>query len=377
MKGRAETSPGTDEGAVEEPFEDTPGAAPGRVSWKRDLARSLCRARDIEKVLGVTAGSLEAVCAAYPARISPSVRQALSGPCGGPENPVWRQFVPDPREPDGTGEEDPLCEEAQSPVPGLVHRYPDRVLFQVETRCAVYCRYCLRKRLVGKKQEHGKEALEEGIGYIRKTPAVREVVLSGGDPLLLEDSVFFGLLSRLRDIPHVEVLRVHTRAPLALPSRITPAFARRLARFFPVYMNVQANHPSELGGEGGRALRILGAAGIPLGSQSVLLRGVNDSAETLAGLFTALLRLGVRPYYLHHLDRVRGAGHFYTPPGRGLRIMETLRARVSGMALPRYVVDLPGGAGKAALSPQTILGRRGGKWRVRSATGRVVEMDED
>ncbi|MFP4474442.1 MAG: KamA family radical SAM protein [Desulfatibacillaceae bacterium] len=330
------------------------------------------RPKDLARALGLDRAELERICARYPARISSHVLAGLGEPGG----PLWRQFVPDSVELEDSGEEDPLREEAGSPVPGLIHRYPDRVLFCVSNECAVYCRHCMRKRKVGRPFVATEGSRDRAVRYIAASPGLREVVLSGGDPLMLAPDRLLGLLERLRGIAHVEVLRIHTRVPCAAPERITPDLAAALSRFAPLFLNIQANHFTELTPEAGAALSLLADSGIPLGSQTVLLRGVNDDSRILARLFTTLLRHRVRPYYLHSLDRVRGAAHFAVPLSRGLRIMEQLRGGISGMAVPRFMVDLPGGGGKMDLLPQGIVGRRGSVWLIRDYRGRVVEVRE-
>lgn len=266
-----------------------------------------------------------------------------------PACPLRRQILPRAAEvevSDG-GLVDPLGEQAQSPVRGLVHRYPDRALMLVSTECASYCRFCTRGRLVGRADEaFGPHDLAAQLDYLRDNPAIRDVIVSGGDPLLLGDRRLDDILSALRSVPSVEVIRLHTRVPVFLPMRVTESLAAVLGRHRPVWVNVHVNHAKELAPETLRAFSRLAGAGLPLGAQTVLLRGVNDSADALEELFRALMRQGVRPYHLYHCDPVLGAEGFRTPLRTGAEIMETLRSRMSGLGLPTYVLDREGGRGK-------------------------------
>jgi lysine 2,3-aminomutase len=320
-----------------------------RSDWHDLLAASVSTAQELAARLPVSAVALAPVAARYPVRINPYFLGLIQSP----GDPIWRQVVPDGRELETDRlPADPMDEERQSPLPGLTHRYPDRVLLRVTNRCAVFCRHCLRKRLMGDPaRSPGREALAAALDYIRRHRAIREVILSGGDPLLLEDEALDRLLDRLQAIPQVEIVRIHSRVPGALPQRITPDLARLLRRRHPLHMVLQFNHPREITPEARRACRRLAQAGIPLGCQSVLLRGVNDDPAVMADLMRGLLRLGVKPYYLHHADPVRGAGHFRTDVATGLRIMAHLRQDPGGLAVPCYVADLPGGGGKVVLDP--------------------------
>lgn len=268
-------------------------------------------------------------------------------------DPIWRQCVPDSLELEESGLlPDPLNEEELSPVPGLIHRYPDRVVLLAASVCAVYCRFCMRKRKVGCPAEAiGREGLDDALRYIEETPEVRDVILSGGDPLLLEDDELEYILQRLRMIPHVEIVRIGTRVPVTLPERITPRLCRMLKGFHPLYVNTHFNHPLEVTQQSAEACSMLADAGIPLGNQTVLLKGVNDDPEVMKRLMQKLLTIRVRPYYIHQMDLVRGTGHFRADVRRGLEIMQGLRGHTSGMATPYYVIDAPGGKGKIPLLP--------------------------
>jgi lysine 2,3-aminomutase len=271
-----------------------------------------------------------------------------------PGDPMWRQFVPDVLElEDSEGQEDPLAEEPCSPVPNLVHRYPDRALWLVSTRCAAHCRFCTRKRRWLHPVPMTRALKTAALDYIAAERGVRDVLLSGGDPLLLGQRTLEGYLRALRRIGHVEIIRIGTRIPVALPARVTAALASSLGCYHPLYVNLHINHPWELTPETRHAVALLADAGIPLGSQTVLLRGVNDDERVLEELFRSLLALRVRPYYLLQMDLMRSTAHFRTPVATGLEIVAALHRRLSGMALPQYVIDLPGGRGKVPLLPTT------------------------
>lgn len=281
-----------------------------------------------------------------------------------PHDPLRLQAVPHP------GElrtydfelEDPLAEESHMPVTGITHRYPDRVLFYVSHHCPVYCRHCTRKRKVSNPGTTASRAqLEAGLDYIRRTTTVRDVLLSGGDPLTLSDERLDYLLTALRAIPHVEVIRLGTRNPVTLPQRITPALCEVLTRARPVYLHTHFNHPDELNQDALDALRQLADAGCILGNQMVLLRGVNDSPEVVMNLNRKLLVAGCRPYYMLQCDMAQGITHLRTPLSVGLEIMHHLRGRIGGMGVPHFVVDLPGGGGKIELLPEYLKSRHKGE----------------
>jgi lysine 2,3-aminomutase len=272
---------------------------------------------------------------------------------------------------------DPCGEDAHSPVPGLVHRYPDRVLFLVTDRCASYCRYCTRSRLVSNASGYDFHPnFEAQIDYIRRTPSIRDVLLSGGDPLLLSDEKLENLLSRLRAIPHVEFLRIGSRIPIFLPQRITPELCDMLRQFHPLFLSVHSNHPRELTTEVRDALGRLADAGIPLGNQSVLLRHVNDSAEVMKAQVQKLLMCRVRPYYIYQCDLIAGSAHLRASVRQGLQVMENLRGHTTGYAVPTYVIDAPGGGGKIPVSPEYVLSRNSDRVVIRNFEGKVFEYPE-
>jgi lysine 2,3-aminomutase len=269
---------------------------------------------------------------------------------------------------------DPLAEDADSPVPGIVHRYPDRVLFLVTGFCPVYCRYCTRSRMVGNpggEYRFDTSQWQRAIDYVAATPAVRDVLISGGDPLSLSDEKLDWLLTRLRAIPHVELLRIGSKMPAVTPQRITPSLAKMLRRHHPLFMSVHFTHPDELTPEVEEACGRLGDAGIPLGSQTVLMAGINDEVVTLMRLFHGLLRFRVRPYYLFQCDPVVGTAHFRVPVERAFEIMRGLRGHTSGYAVPTFAIDGPGGGGKIALLPESIVGRDGDELILRNFEGKL------
>ncbi len=287
----------------------------------------------------------------YPYKLSPYLADLIESA----DDPLGRQFVPTLQElDDSTGWLDPLAEDSLSPVNGLVHRYPNRALWLVSHKCAAHCRFCTRKRRWKGAREMSEDELAQGLAYLQKDHRIVDVLLSGGDPLLLSVERLEHLLSRLRAVPHIQVIRIGTRVPGVLPEVVTPALAAMISKYHPVFMNLHFNHPLEITAESRQACTTLADAGIPLGSQTVLLRGVNDDAAVLGELFQGLLTMRVRPYYLMQMDLTAGTGHFRTPVASGLKILLALRNRISGIAMPQFVIDLPGGHGKVPLVPNTI-----------------------
>jgi lysine 2,3-aminomutase len=313
--------------------------------------RTLRRVEDLISAGLASAASrpaLEAVAARYAIAVPPALQALIATP----DDPIFRQFIPDPAElitaPHESG--DPIADEALSPIPGIVHRYPDRALLKPLLACPVYCRFCFRREQVG--PDGGvlsDAALEAAYAYLEAQPGIREVILTGGDPLILSPRRLGAILRRLGAIPHIEVLRIHTRAPVADPALVTEALADALDIETPLFLCLHANHARELTPSVGAALRRLQRRGIPVLGQSVLLAGVNDSEAALGDLFRAMLRMRIKPYYLHQLDAAPGTARFYVPPERGRDILTNLRGHISGTALPIYVFDRPGGLGKIPL----------------------------
>jgi len=296
-----------------------------------------------------------------------------------PACPIRRQVIPSIEEGYDSPYDmsDPCGEDEAMPVPGLVHRYPDRVLFLVTDRCASYCRYCTRSRVVsGVGEQEMQLDFEQAFAYLEKHSEVRDVLLSGGDALLLSDDKLEGILSRLRAIRHIEFLRIGTRVPIFLPQRITPKLCGMLRKYHPLWMSVHVNHPRELTVEVREALGRLADAGIPLGNQSVLLAGVNDSVETMKELVHKLLLCRVRPYYLYQCDLIRGSSHLRTSVAKGLEIIEGLRGFTTGYAIPQFVIDAPGGGGKVPLNPGYVLYHDSEKVVIRNFEGRIFEYPE-
>jgi lysine 2,3-aminomutase len=294
---------------------------------------------------------LRRAAANFEFRISPAMVDLIKEP----GDPIWRQYVPDLQELEvHDGLVDSLAEDAHSPVPNITHRYPDRALFLVSPVCASYCRFCTRRRKVGDPEKIPLRELESAFRYLEAHTEIRDVILSGGDPLLLSDRRLDEICRRLRSIPHLEILRIGSRVPCHLPERITPELCAVLKRYHPLYLNTHFNHPDELTPAAVRALGMLADAGIPLGCQTVLLRGVNDDPEVMKRLMQKLLAARVRPYYIYMCDQVAGAEHFRTTVEKGLEIIRALRGWTSGLAVPHFVIDAPGGGGKIPLLPEYV-----------------------
>jgi len=340
------------------------------MAWKQQLTDSITTPEQLAGYFDIDPEPLRAVAARYPLLITPHYFNLIEKP----GDPIWRQCVPDLDELAVDDlPEDSLNEQAFAPVPAVVHRYPDRALLMVSGQCAGYCRFCTRKSRVGTSALcFSPEQIVEGIAYIADSPGIKDVILTGGDPLLLNDDRLDDILSRLYRIPYVEMVRIGSRLPVTLPDRITPQLCRILSRFQPLYLNTHFNHPRELTVESTAACGRLADAGLPLGNQTVLLNGVNDDQVVMIELCRGLLKMRVRPYYLHHLDQARGTSHFRVPVERGLEIIAGMRGQVSGLGIPQYVVDPPGGEGKVPLLPENLL-EKGASLRVRTSRG-VVEL---
>ncbi len=294
---------------------------------------------------------LQAAVENFEFRISPAMVDLITEP----GDPIWRQYIPDLAELDIIdGVPDPLNEEGDSPVPNITHRYPDRALFLVSPVCAAYCRFCTRRRKVGDVEKIPMSQFESAFAYLAEHTQIRDVILSGGDPLMLSDRRLDMILTRLRAIPHIQIIRIGSRIPCHLPERITPELCAVLARHHPIYINTHFNHPDELTPTAVEALARLANAGVPLGCQTVLLRGVNDDVAVMRELMQRLLVARVRPYYIFMCDNIAGVEHFKTNVEKGLEIIEGLRGWISGLAVPHFVIDAPGGGGKIPLLPEYI-----------------------
>jgi len=341
--------------------------------WQKNLSESITSLDELARFVRIDIESLRPVIARYPLRITRTYLSLIQKK----DDPIGRQCIPDPRELERDNlSTDPLNEKDLTVAPNLIHRYPDRVVLLVSAACPTLCRFCTRKnRMGGEGSFINKNSLRTALEYIKGRPAIREVILSGGDPLLLTDDELETILIRLRKIPHLEIVRLHTRAPVTLPDRITQHLCRMLKQYHPIYVNTQFNHPIEITPLSAMACTRLADAGIPLGNQTVLLKGVNDNPEVMKQLMQKLLTIRVRPYYIHQMDLVKGTGHFRTSIQKGLNIMAGLRGHTSGMATPSYVVDLPGGKGKVPFLPDDVK-RQGNLFYLRNYLGEFVEYPD-
>ncbi len=296
-----------------------------------------------------------------------------------PHDPIRRQCIPTGLETHQSGADllDPLHEDEDSPTPGLTHRYPDRVLFLITDMCSMYCRHCTRRRFAGQTDnECSTDRIEKALEYIEKTECVRDVLLSGGDALMVSDKRLEYIISRLRQIPHVEIVRLGTRTPVVCPQRVTPELCAMLKKYHPIWINTHFNHPNEVTAESKRACEMLADAGIPLGNQSVLLRGVNDCVHVMKHLVHELVKIRVRPYYIYQCDLSMGLEHFRTPVSKGIEIIEGLRGHTSGYCVPTFVVDAPGGGGKTPVMPQYVISQAPGKVVLRNFEGVITTYTE-
>jgi len=320
--------------------------------WQTILKQSINHPTELPAHLVRDPEGMTRTAAVYPMRINPYYLDLIRSI----DDPLWRQAVPDARElADQVCMADPLGEEDLSPVPNLIHRYPDRALFLVHSRCAMYCRFCTRKRKVGTaRMTISSETIAAGLDYLKKTPKIRDVLISGGDPLLLEDDALEEILARLREIPSIAIIRIGTRVPCVLPMRITERLTTMMKKFHPLYINTHFNHPTEITPEAAMACDRLADAGIPLGCQTVLLRGVNNDSLVMRDLMYGLLSIRVKPYYIFQGDMTQGTDHFRTRIQQGLDIMRSLIGHTSGLAVPTFALDAPGGGGKIPLLPEYI-----------------------
>jgi lysine 2,3-aminomutase len=348
--------------------------------WRWQLRHRITTYEQLKEILELTSEEIEGIKHSK-GRLALAVTPyfaSLMDPFN-PNCPIRRQAIPRVEEIHLSKNEmvDPLGEDKHSPVPGLVHRYPDRVLLLVTDQCAVYCRYCTRRRLVGSHERSITQGnFEEVLRYLKSHRKVRDVLLSGGDPLLLENERLEEILSRLRALPHIELLRIGTRVPVTLPQRITGGLVRMLKKYHPLMISIHFTHPKEITDAVKRACNELADGGIPLGSQTVLLKGINDKPYIMKKLVQELLKIRVRPYYIYQCDLAMGTEHFRTSVATGIQIIEKLRGHTTGYAVPTYVVDAPGGGGKIPLQPDYVVSRGKGKIALRNYEGKIFEYSE-
>ena len=341
--------------------------------WQQMIKQSVGSAEQLAEKFGIKKEIAERLDAFFHARINPYYLSLIRYP----GDPIWLQCVPDEVElDDADAEDDPLHEDDMSPVPNITHRYPDRVLFLTTSQCGLYCRFCTRKRKVGDSSKINMKELESAFKYIEDHTEINDVILSGGDPLMLSDAMLEKILKRLRDIPHIQIIRLGTKMPCVLPQRITPQLCEMLKKYHPIYVNTHFNHPWEITPESKKACEMLVNAGCPVGNQSVLLKGVNDNPDTMKELMKGLLAMRVRPYYIYQADLTKGANHFRTPIDVGLEIMDKLRGHISGLAVPYFVIDAPGGGGKIPLLPDYVLARTKEKIVLRNFKNEVYEYPD-
>jgi lysine 2,3-aminomutase len=348
-------------------------------NWRWQLSNRINTPEEFEKVVPLSDSERKALSAAHLFRVDITPYFiSLIDPTD-PYDPIRKQVIPTETEltPFTAMMEDSLAEDRHSPVPGLVHRYPDRALMLVTTQCASYCRYCTRSRIVGDPSAtFSRSEFDLQIEYLKRTPQIRDVLLSGGDPLVLAPKILDEILNRLREIPHIEIVRIGSRVPIFLPMRITDELTEILKKYHPLWINIHVNHPNEITAELAEACDRMSMAGIPLGNQSVLLAGVNDSVHIQRQLVQDLVRIRVRPYYLYQCDLVEGAGHFRTPVAKGIEIMEGLRGHTSGYAVPVYIIDAPGGGGKIPVGPNYLLSMSDHKIILRNFEGFITTYEE-
>ena len=335
--------------------------------WKRLVRDTVDTPEKLAAALDVDLEKMRKIHEEFPIRINPYYLSLIEEV----GDPIWKQVVPDSRELIITGVEDPLHEEEDSEVANVTHRYPDRVLFYVNYMCPIYCRFCTRKRKVGDPDSIPDDNTERGLQYLREHPEVRDVIISGGDPLMLTDRKIDYVVGGLRAIDRIEIIRIGSRVPVTLPQRITPNLCAILKKHHPFYINTHFNHPREITPETTKACGMLADAGIPLGNQAVLLKGVNDDPEVMVELMKKLLAIRVKPYYIYQADLVVGTDHFRTSIKKGLEIIAALRGHISGLGVPHYVVDAPGGGGKIALLPDPVVSFDDDEIRLRNYEGGV------
>ena len=341
--------------------------------WQQLLKQSVSSVEQLVDQFGIKKEVAEKLDDFFQARINPYYLSLIRYP----GDPIWLQAVPDEVELyDIDAPEDPLNEDEMSPVPNITHRYPDRALFLTTSQCGLYCRFCTRKRKVGDSSKINMRELEAAFQYLEQHTEINDVILSGGDPLMLTDAMLEKVLIRLRQIPHISIIRLGTKMPCVLPQRITPQLCDMLKKYHPIYVNTHFNHPWEITPESTKACEMLVNAGVPVGCQTVLLKGVNDDPEVMKELMKKLLAIRVRPYYIYQADLTKGANHFRTPIDVGLEIMDNLRGHISGLAVPQFVIDAPGGGGKIPLLPDYVLARDKEKIILRNFKNEVFEYPD-
>jgi lysine 2,3-aminomutase len=372
------TDPKTDQVYTRAPFwQDVPDEQ--WLDWRWQMSNRLNSLAELAQVINLTESEKKALTTRGLFRVDITPYFASLIDPDDPHCPVRKQVIPTAKEmvPFQSMMEDSLAEDKHSPVPGLVHRYPDRVLMLVTTQCASYCRYCTRSRIVGDpSQTFSRKEFEAQLDYIRRTPQIRDVLLSGGDPMVLAPKLLDMILAGLHAIPHVEIIRIGSRVPVFLPMRVTPEFCEMVSKYHPFWMNIHVNHHKEITPELAAACDRLSRAGVPLGNQSVLLAGVNDSVHLQRKLVHELVKIRVRPYYLYQCDLVEGSGHLRTTVAKGIEIMEGLRGHTSGYSVPTYVVDAPGGGGKIPVMPNYVISQAPGKVVLRNFEGFITTYSE-
>ena len=344
-----------------------------RAPWQEQLAKGIRRVRDVPGLTEAQYQHLEKVAEEYPFFTTPYYFGLIEK--FDASDPIYLQQIPDAKEFENPSflEADPLDEEEDMPVKHLTHRYPDRVLLVVTHTCAMYCRFCTRKRKVGKNPVPSRAEMDAAIDYIAQHTEIRDVLLSGGDPLTLTDGALERIISKLRAIPHLDIIRIGTKVPCVNPARITDEFCAMLAKYHPFYVNTHFNHPRELTPEASAACQRMVDHGIPVGCQTVLMRGVNDDPEVMKELMHKLLKARVKPYYIYQADLVQGTDHFRTSVQKGLEIMEALQGHTTGFGVPQYIIDAPGGGGKIPVTPQRIVELTDEKIVLRNYEGNVYE----
>lgn len=341
--------------------------------WQQLLKQSVSSVDQLVDKFGINKEVAERLDDFFQARINPYYLSLIRYP----GDPIWLQAVPDEVELyDIDAPEDPLNEDEMSPVPNITHRYPDRALFLTTSQCGLYCRFCTRKRKVGDSSKINMRELEAAFQYLEQHTEINDVILSGGDPLMLTDAMLEKVLARLREIPHIQIIRLGTKMPCVLPQRVTPELCEMIKKYHPIYVNTHFNHPWEITEESKKACEMLVNAGVPVGCQTVLLKGVNDDPEVMKELMKKLLAIRVRPYYIYQADLTKGANHFRTPIDVGLEIMDNLRGHISGLAVPQFVIDAPGGGGKIPLLPDYVLARDKEKIILRNFKNEVFEYPD-